>query len=77
MIPGERKAIEYLKTNPNLRKVVGFEEHINFMLTYDVRKKIQKVIKANQDVFFNESHFIRASINRNLREFDEKGRLRK
>ena len=69
MIQGEKAAIEYLKTNPNLKKVISFEEHMNFMIKSEDRKKIKKIVGRHQDLFYNESHFVRVAVLKLIREY--------
>lgn len=57
--------------------VVGFEEQVTFKLKNFKRSKMRLIIAANQDLFFNESHFVRCAINKMLRDFDERGKKKK
>lgn len=71
MIPGTKEAIHYLATHDNLKKVIGFEEHMNFMLKSTDRKKIKKIIKNKQDLYNNESTFVRCAVLQLIRRYEK------
>lgn len=60
------------------QNVVGFDVRINARIKEEDAKKISKVVNKNQDLFYNDSHFIRCAVIKYLRDFDNKGvRLKK
>jgi len=54
--------------------VIGFDETIHIRIIGEEKEKIKKILKKNRDLYFNESHFVRCSIIKLLREFYEDGR---
>lgn len=54
--------------------IIGFEERTTLRIKRDDLKRINKIVRKNQDLFFNESHFIRCAVLNFMRNFDEKGR---
>jgi hypothetical protein len=54
-------------------KVIGFEASVGFRIREIDLKKIEKIVNKNQDLFYNESHFFRASALMLAREFDKNG----
>jgi len=58
--------------------VIDFESTLNLRIKNDDKRKIVKVVSKNQDIYFNESHFVRCAILKLLREFEDNGkRIRK
>lgn len=55
-------------------KVIDFEEQMTFKIKSSNRSKIKRIINNNQDLYSSESHFVRAAVNRFLRDFDDKGK---
>lgn len=53
--------------------VIGFNDTLNIRLRSDELKKIKKAVNKNRDLFYNNSHFVRASVIIFLRQFDDKG----
>ena len=53
--------------------VIDFDDTISIRIRKDEAKKISKVVRVNRDLFYNKSHFVRASVLRYLAEFDKKG----
>jgi hypothetical protein len=71
--------MEKTKLNSTTKKqtyknVVFFEETFHIRIKAEDKIKINKVVDKNQDIFFNDSHFIRCALIRLLRDFDDKGR---
>lgn len=62
--------------NP-LQKIIGFDKILNIRITSQEYDLIVKVVKKNNENFYNVSHFVRSSILKNLREYDKKGKLLK
>ena len=54
--------------------VIGFDETITIRIISEEKEKIKKILKKNRDLYFNESHFVRCSIIKLLREYDNNGR---
>ena len=46
---------------------IDFEETMSFRIKSNERIKIKKIIKKHQDLYFNESHFIRCAIIEKIR----------
>ena len=59
--------------NP-LDRVVGFDKNISIRITAQEYKAIRRVVRNNRDVFYNLSHFVRASVLKDLRNYDKKGK---
>jgi hypothetical protein len=54
--------------------IVDFEERYTIRIKSVDLKFIKKICDKNQDIYFNESHFIRCAILRLSREYDLNGR---
>ena len=54
--------------------VIGFDKVLNVRITSDEFRKIKKVVRHNRELFYNASHFMRASIIKHLRDYDKKGK---
>jgi hypothetical protein len=67
-MPRKKKAKKY-------ENVIGFDEIGHFRILSDEKLKMQKVIRQNQDIYYNESHFIRCAIIKILKEYDSHGRI--
>jgi Arc/MetJ-type ribon-helix-helix transcriptional regulator len=54
---------------------VDFEKRksVSFRVKNDIGSKIENVLKNNQDVYANLSHFVRSSVIRNLKRYDQEG----
>jgi hypothetical protein len=53
---------------------IFFEEILIFRLKESDKVKINKILKKNQDVYENMSHYIRCCIIQDLRNFDKNGK---
>lgn len=53
--------------------VIDFDDTITVRIRADELKKISKVVRVNRDLFYNKSHFVRASVIKYLSEFDKQG----
>ena len=53
--------------------IIGFDETVNVRIRREEIKKINKILRKNRDRFYNKSHFVRSSILKYMREFDDKG----
>lgn len=54
--------------------VIGFDKLLNVRITPDEFSKIKKVVRKNRELFYNTSHFVRASIIKHLRDYDKQGK---
>jgi hypothetical protein len=54
--------------------VIGFDRQVNFRIRQNDFREITKITNKNQDLFYNESHFIRCAVLKMLREFDSNGK---
>ena len=45
-----------------MSKPIDFEDQIGFRIKRWDRSKIKAIIKKNQDLYYNESHFIRSAV---------------
>ncbi len=52
---------EYSKEN--------FNSAITLRITKQTEKDIQKIVRKHQDIFYNESHFVRAAVMKEVREW--------
>lgn len=54
--------------------IIDFEEQLGFRIKTLDRKKIKLIVKNNQDLYYNESHFVRCAVIKLLREYSDKGK---
>ncbi len=59
------------------QNVVFFEDKVDIRIRAEDKIKISLVVNKNQDVFFNESHFVRCAVLKFLRDYDDGGKKRK
>lgn len=62
------KTVKYVKISPFL-----LDEHVNFFLNSDRRKKVQLYVQHNKDLFDSEAHFYRCAVEHFLGECQRKG----
>ena len=54
--------------------IIDFESTLHLRIKNVDKRKIVKVVNKNQDIYFNDSHFVRCAILKLLREYDDNGR---
>lgn len=54
--------------------VIDFDEVVSFRIRADELKMVRKIVRRNRDLFFNVSHFVRASVIKSIRDYDRKGK---
>jgi len=53
--------------------IIDFEDRLGVRIKAEDIKMIKRIVRKNKDMFYNKSHFIRSSILKYIREFDNKG----
>lgn len=54
--------------------VINFEKLMSFRIKEIDTNKMTRIVNKNQDVYYNESHFVRCAILELMRKYDNKGR---
>ena len=53
-----------------MSSVIGFEEQIGVRIKSSDRNKIKRIVAKHQDLYYNESHFIRCAVLREIRRYE-------